>query len=116
MAVKQPNEKDAVWRAELDGLGVWVVQKKLDQAAAGHGALVRGFVCGEIERGFIEKWLSEKERADARQQAATLRWARIAGWASVLAVIVAVASTLLTAEGRHALRAVAVSLSAWLGE
>ena len=70
-----------------------------------------GFAGGPIEREFIDLWLGEKEQAAARQQAAILRWARIAGWAGMLAVLL---SVLLTPEGRDAVRRVATSLSAWL--
>jgi hypothetical protein len=51
--------KHAAWRAELDRLGAWAVQKRLDPAGA--GTLVYGFLVGPIEREFIELWLSEKE-------------------------------------------------------
>jgi hypothetical protein len=105
MASKQ---RATIWRAELERVGVWSVQKKLDQAGPGHGALVRGFVCGDIERGFIEEWLSKKERAASRQLSATLRWARIAGLAAIVALVLTV---LLSAEGRQTLRIVA----GWLG-
>lgn len=101
--------KHAAWTAELDRLGVWAVQKRLDQAGA--GTLVYGFLVGPIEREFIDLWLGEKERAAARQQAAILRWARIAGWAGMLAVLL---SILFTPEGRDAVRKVATSLSVWL--
>ena len=100
--------KHAAWRAELDHLGVWAVQKRVDQAGVGHGVLVYGFA---IEREFIELWLSEKEQTAARQQAAILGWARIAGWAGVFSVFVTI---LLTPEGRDTPRRVATSLSAWL--
>jgi hypothetical protein len=103
--------KHAAWRAELDNLGVWAVQQRLDQAGAEHGALVYGFTRGPIDYEFIELWLGEKEQAAARQQAAILRWARIAGWAGMLAVLLTV---LLTPEGRDAVRRGATSLSAWL--
>ena len=99
----------AQWRAELDRLGVWAVQKRVDHAGA--GTLVYGFLVGPIEREFIELWLSEKEQTAARQRAAILGWARIAGWAGVFSVFLTI---LLTPEGRDTLRRVATSLSAWL--
>jgi hypothetical protein len=55
----------AQWRAELDRLGVWAVQKRVDHAGA--GTLVYDFLVGPIEREFIELWLSEKEQTAARQ-------------------------------------------------
>jgi hypothetical protein len=112
--------KHAAWRAELDNLGVWAVQQRLDQAGAEHGALVYGFTRGPIEYEFIELWLGEKEQAAARQQAAILRWARIAGWAGMLANLLSVGmfavllTVLLTPEGRDVVRRGATSLSAWL--
>jgi hypothetical protein len=81
---------------------------------------VYGFLAGPIEREFIDLWLGEKEEAAARQQAAILRWARIAGWAGMLAVLLCAGmfavllTVLLTPEGRDAVRSVATSLSAWL--
>jgi hypothetical protein len=95
----------------LDNFGVWAAQQRLDQAGAEHGALVYGFTRGPIDYEFIELWLGEKEQAAARQQAAILRWARIAGWAGMLAVLLTV---LLTPEGRDAVRRGATSVSAWL--
>jgi hypothetical protein len=112
--------KHAAWRAELDSLGVWAVQKRVDQAGEEHGALVYRFTRGPIEYEFIELWLGEKEQAAVRQQAATLRWARIAGWAGMLAVLLSVGmfavllTVLLTPESRDAVRRGATSLSAWL--
>ena len=112
--------KHAAWRAELDSLGVWAVQKRVDQAGEEHGALVYRFTRGPIEYEFIELWLGEKEQAAVRQQAATLRWARIAGWAGMLAVLLSAGmfavllTVLLTPEGRDAVRSGATFLSAWL--
>ena len=102
--------KHAAWRAELDRVGMWIVQKRLDDAGAG-AASVYGFPRGPIERDFVELWLHKKEEAAARQQAAVLRWARIAGFSGMLAVILVV---LLTPEGRDALQRVAASVSARL--
>ena len=101
-----------MWRAELDRLGVWVVQKKLEQAGVGHGALVHGFACGPIERIFIEAWLSRKERAAARQQEVTLGWARTAAWASIASLVVSI--LLCVADVRNALRTITTVLGGWL--
>ena len=106
--------KHAAWRAELDRLGVSVVQKRLNQAGA--GALVYGFLVGPIEREFIDLWLGEKERAAARQQAAILRWARIAAWASLTAAFFTLASVMLIPQSQTALRGFAASLRAWLNK
>jgi hypothetical protein len=91
----------------VDRVGVWTVQKRFDEAGAG-AASVYGFPRGPIERAFVEQWLRKKEQAAARQQAAVLRWARIAGFTGMLAVILVV---LLTPEGRDAVQRVATSLS-----
>jgi hypothetical protein len=84
--------------------------EKMDEAGAG-AASVYGFSRGPIEREFVELWLRQKEQASARQQAAVLRWARIAALAGMLAVILVV---LLTPEGRDAVQRVATSVSARL--
>ena len=102
--------KHDAWRAELDNLGVWTVQKRFDEAGAG-AASVYGFPRGPIERAFVELWLRKKEQEAARQQAAVLRWARIAGFAGMLAVILVV---VLTPEGRVAVQRIATSVSARL--
>jgi len=101
----------ARWRAELDRLGVWAVQKRNDQAATGHGALAYGFLEGPIEREFIDLWLGEREQAAARQQAAILKWARIAGWAGIISVLL---TLMVTPEMRGALQRLATSVSAQL--
>jgi hypothetical protein len=104
--------KHAAWRAELERLGVWAVQKRLDQAGA--GTLVYGFLVGPIEREFVELWLGKKEQAAARQQAAILRSARIAAWASLTAAFFTLASLMLIPQAQTALRGFAASLRVWL--
>jgi hypothetical protein len=74
-------------RAELNELGPQTVRFKLPQHGAGRGAAVSGFKCGDITRGDIEDWLIEKNREEQEQQSATLRWAKIAGWAGIIGVI-----------------------------
>ena len=102
--------KHDAWRAELDRVGVWTVQKRLDEAGEG-AASVYGLPRGPIERAFVELWLRNKEETAARQQAAVLRWARIARFAGMLTVILVV---LLTPEGRDAVQKAAISVSARL--
>jgi hypothetical protein len=109
----RPTKRHEIWRAELDRLGAWAVQKKLDQAGVGHGALVPGFLCGGIERGFIEEWLADRENNDAKRQRATLRWARIAGLLTIIGLFVSIGGILLSAESRHTLGAIARSLRVW---
>lgn len=109
----RPTKRHEIWRAELDRLGAWAVQKKLDQAGVGHGAAVHGFVCGAIERGFIEEWLANRQNNDAKRQRATLRWARIAGLLTIIGLFVSIGGILLSAESRHTLGAIATSLRVW---
>ena len=98
MPSRRSSERDKIWRAELNRLGVWAVHKKLDQAGVGHSGSVHGFVSGAIERRFIEEWLAAREEAEARRQRATLRWARIAGLLAVLGILIGIASLWLAAE------------------
>jgi hypothetical protein len=53
-------------------------RKNWTMPGAGHGSLVPGFKCGDIERGFIEQWIAAQERDAAKLQASTLLWAQIA--------------------------------------
>jgi hypothetical protein len=79
-------DQEHLWRLELERHGLKKVLKKLARAGFGPGALVRGFNCGIMDRGFIEDWLAEKERQDVEEQRATLLWAKVAGFASILVV------------------------------
>jgi hypothetical protein len=81
------------WKPELDSMGMAAVQKKLDHAGAGHGSIVPGFKCGNIERGFVEDWIAAKEREATNLQAATLLWAKIA---AVIGVVVTIVVPFLT--------------------
>jgi hypothetical protein len=74
-------------RAELEEHGPQSIRFKLMQHGAGRGASIPGFRCENITRGDIEDWLIGKTRIEAAQQAATLRWAMIAGWAGIASVI-----------------------------
>ena len=47
--------------------------------------------------GDIEDWLAEKHAEEESRQDTILRWARIAGWASIIGVIVTIAIALLHA-------------------
>src|SRR5690242_13840619 len=79
-------DQQDLWRLELERHGLKKVLKKLARAGFGPGALVRGFGCGIMDRGFIEDWVAEKEREDVEELRATLLWAKVAGFASVLGV------------------------------
>jgi|SRR6266404_2926276 hypothetical protein len=79
-------------RAELESRGADNVRQKLFESGSGRGAVVRGFKCGEIERGEVEDWLAEKYREEAAVQRSTLRWAQIAGWAGLAGVVASIKS------------------------
>jgi hypothetical protein len=90
--------------AELEKVGMAVVQIRLAQQSFGRAAVLRGFATGELPRGYVEDWMVKKLAAQERQQAEhrteamrlarsasqqqteTLRWAKIAGWAAIVAV------------------------------
>jgi hypothetical protein len=74
-------------RAELEHHGAASIRFKLTQYGAGRPAAISGFKCGDITRGDIEDWLAEKNAEETAQQSAILRWARIAGWAGIVSVI-----------------------------
>jgi hypothetical protein len=85
-------------RAELEALGPEMVQAKLSQAGSGRGAAVAGFktgagATGYLSRGDIEDWLADKYAQERKQ---TLRWAKIAGWAAIISVIVGTAAIAVT--------------------
>jgi hypothetical protein len=89
-------------RAELEALGADTVRVKLITGGPGAGASVPGFKTGHpgglggiITRSDIEDWLAEKHVEDVatrREEAAVLRstltWAKIAGMAAVVGVVV----------------------------
>jgi hypothetical protein len=84
-------------RKELEAHGAMSIRFKLMQHGAGRGASMSGFKCGDIIRGDIEDWLMEQSKTEAEQQSATLRWARIAGWAGIIGVVLAAIGVALTA-------------------
>jgi hypothetical protein len=71
----------------LEHLGAASIRFKLTQHGSGRGASISGFKCGDITRGDIEDWLAEKNAEETAQQSAILRWARIAGWAGIVSVV-----------------------------
>jgi hypothetical protein len=77
-------------RAELEALAPATVRLMLLQGGPGRGASVSGFKCGDITKGDIDDWLIEKNVEETAIQLGTLRWAKIAGWAGIVAVIVTV--------------------------
>ena len=85
-------------RAELELLGPDLVRQKLLGVGTGRGAAVSGFKGAEdyLLRGDIEDWLSEKHSEDFRVQRSTLRWAKIAGWAAIISVVVGLATLWFT--------------------
>jgi CHASE3 domain sensor protein len=82
-------------KAELERLGAATVRMKLVQPGAGAGAALAGFKSGFITRSDVEEWLSEQNAKEDRRQNATLRWARIAGWAAIAAVALAIVGMVL---------------------
>jgi hypothetical protein len=77
-------------RAELEALAPATVRLMLLQGGPGRGASICGFKCGDITKGDIDDWLIEKNVEETRIQRGTLRWAKIAGWAGIISVIVTV--------------------------
>lgn len=91
-------------RAELEQLGLAMVQMKVANSGAGLGATVQHMASGVMTRKDVEDWVAQRTseqveqqtemlrlaRASSQQQSATLRWARIAGWAAIAAVVLAV--------------------------
>lgn len=78
---------NAEQRAELEALGPATVRTKFFHSGAGRGAAVAGFACGNLNRGDVEDWLSEKHAEETKLQNSTLQWAKIAGWAGIVSVI-----------------------------
>ena len=82
-------------RRELDRLTIENVRLKLAHSAAERGAVVPGLGEGTILRGDVEDWLAEMARLEAEQRAATLRWAKIAGLASIALLTLSVLAMIL---------------------
>jgi hypothetical protein len=78
-------------RAELEALGPETVRAKLIQPGLGRGADLAGFKTGYLTRGDVEDWLTEKYTEEESRQESILRWAKIAGWAAIVSVLVGVA-------------------------
>jgi hypothetical protein len=78
-------------RVELERLGPGNVRELLRTAAgSGRNAPVALQLPGvpDLTRGDVEDWLREKERETERVMGATLKWAKIAGVAALIGVIV----------------------------
>lgn len=59
-------------RAVLEAAGIANVRDKLRYAGPGRGAAVPGLASGDLTRGDVEDWLSDKERderSDVRRRA-----------------------------------------------
>src|SRR5262245_60211709 len=80
---------------ELDRLTIENVRLKLAYSDAEPGAVVPRLGDGMIVRGDVEDWLAEMARLEAKERAATLRWARIAGWAGIVLVSLTVLAMIL---------------------
>jgi len=83
--------------AELKRSGLAVVRAKLANSRTGtdRGASVDGFESGMMTRGEIEDWLGEQDRLDLKRQKARLRWAAIAGWVGLIAIVVTALATIV---------------------
>lgn len=81
-------------RAELEALGPDTVRVKLIAAGPSGAAEVFGFKTGveggHLPRSDVEGWLAEKHAEEADQQSSTLWWAKIAGIAAIVGIIVSV--------------------------
>ena len=93
-------------RAELEALGPETVRGKSSLARPGRNVPVPGFKTGEssagnLLRGDIEDWLAEKHIEDARIQHSILRWAKIAGWAAIIGVLIGAATLWFTIRPEH---------------
>ena len=79
-------------RAELEALRPETVRIKLIHGGPCRGAMVLGFktgiLGGNLTRGDIDDWLVEKGVEEVAMQRSTLRWAKIAGIAAIVSVIV----------------------------
>ena len=91
--MNQLSCKNAYARAKIGIRRAWTAEHPVQADAAWNGpwCVIPGFRCGDITRGDIEDWLIEKARIEATQQAATLRWAMIAGWAGIISAILTAA-------------------------
>jgi len=81
-------------RIELEKAGPELVAIKLSSYGGGRGSALNGaFPCEVMTRGDVEDWLSETLRArsatERAERISTLRWAKIAGAAATLAVVIA---------------------------
>lgn len=86
-------------RAELEALGPETVRIKLMQGGADKGAAIPGFSTGpyrSLTRSDIEDWLVEQNTEQVRVQHRTLRWAVIAGVASIAGVLVGIVAIVIS--------------------
>jgi hypothetical protein len=82
-------------RRELERLTIENVRLRLGYSAAERGDVVPGLGDGMMVRGDVEDWLADMARLEAKERAATLRWARIAGWAGIVLVTLTVLAMIL---------------------
>jgi hypothetical protein len=85
--------KNADARAKSGIRRAWTAEHPLQTDAAWNGPW-RVHSRIQVRRHYsrdIEDWLIEKARIEATQQAATLRWAMIAGWAGIISAILTAA-------------------------
>src|SRR5215813_14936808 len=83
-------------RREFDRLTIENVRLKLAHSAAEREAVVMlGLGDGTVLRADVENWLAKMARLEAEQRAATLRWAKIAGLASIALLTLSVLAMIL---------------------
>jgi hypothetical protein len=84
-------------RVELKQLGLQNARFKIGGSPGGRDAVLNRFLkSGDVVKGDVEDWLVENSSAETAQQRATLLWARIAGWAGIIGVVLAAASLAYT--------------------
>ena len=77
-------------RAELERNGVANVRLKLSSYGGGRASALNGAYPGEeMTRGDVEDWLAERAAEESKMALTTLRWAKIAGWAGIASVVLA---------------------------
>lgn len=77
--------------SELEALGSDRVRGKLSAwngGGSGPGSLIGGFKSGDMLCGDIDEWLSSKAALENHDKAATLLWAKIAGWTGIATLVI----------------------------
>ena len=90
----QRRQQEAAWLVEMERLGPEIVRSRL----ANRMPVTDAGPHPEAE--FVRDWLDKKARSELAQQhatiRATLRWARIAGWAGIVGAVAAIVGIVVT--------------------